>query len=208
MTESLPLWLPAWLLALLLPPVAVVMLLLWAAQLRRRGRFEGGAGRFHGLGRYLDTPRLRELALDLAALGSATVVSVFTPLFALLFWLAGLERAALLLLMVSALAGVLGTTLKRLTRRVRPDAATTTHFGSSFPSSHTLMGSTLYGATAVLLLGRVAEPLSAAALAAALLLSLLIGASRVLLRVHYVSDVIAGWWVAAALVGSVWLMSR
>lgn len=208
MTESLPLWLPAWLLALLLPPVAVVLLLLWAAQLRRRGRFEGGAGRFHGLGRYLDTPRLRELALDLAALGSATVVSVFTPLFALLFWLAGLERAALLLLMVSALAGVLGTTLKRLTRRVRPDAATTTHFGSSFPSSHTLMGSTLYGATAALLLGRVPESLAAAALAAALLLSLLIGASRVLLRVHYVSDVIAGWWVAAALVGSVWLMSR
>lgn len=195
-----------WLLAAALPLAAVGLMLLWAAQLKRRGRFDGGVGRFHGLGRYFDTPRMRELALDFSALGSATLVSTFTVLFALLFWLAGDRLGALLLALTSGVAGASGTTLKKLTRRVRPDAAAATHFGSSFPSSHTLMGSTLYGCTAALLAGQVADALAGAAAAAALLLSLLIGGSRVVLRVHYISDVMAGWWVAGSLVGSVVLV--
>jgi len=207
MTESLPLDAPHWVIALLLPLLAVGLMLLWAAQLRRRGRFEGGAGRFHGLGRYFDTPRMRELALDFSALGSVTLVSFFTVLFAALLCLAGLPQAALLLVAASSLAGASGTTLKKLTRRVRPGAATATHFGSSFPSSHTLMGTTLYGSTAVLLLAQLPAALATTVCLGAGLLSLLIGASRVVLRVHYLSDVVAGWWVAASLIGGVWLMS-
>lgn len=203
MTDRIPIGL----IAVLLPLAAVLLMLLWASQLKRRGRFDGGAGRFHGLGRYFDTPRMRELALDFSALGSVTLVSFFTALFALLFWLEGQRGAALLLTLASSLAGASGTTLKRLTRRVRPDAATTTHFGSSFPSSHTLMGSTLYGSTAVLLVGQLPLPLAATAVTAAVLLSLLIGAARVVLRVHYLSDVMAGWWVAGSLIGSVWLLA-
>lgn len=203
MTDRIPIGL----IAVLLPLAAVLLMLLWASQLKRRGRFDGGAGHFHGLGRYFDTPRMRELALDFSALGSVTLVSFFTALFALLFWLEGQRGAALLLTLASSLAGASGTTLKRLTRRVRPDAATTTHFGSSFPSSHTLMGSTLYGSTAVLLVGQLPLPLAATAVTAAVLLSLLIGAARVVLRVHYLSDVMAGWWVAGSLIGSVWLLA-
>lgn len=195
-----------WWLAAALPLAAVGVMLLWAAQLRRRGRFDGGVGRFHGYGRYFDTPRMRELALDFSALGSVTLVSTFTVLFALLFWLAGDRAGALLLAVTSGVAGASGTTLKKLTRRVRPDAATATHFGSSFPSSHTLMGSTLYGCTAALLAGQVAASMAAVAVVSAMLLSLLIGGSRVVLRVHYISDVMAGWWVAGSLVGSVLLL--
>lgn len=200
---SLHFWLAA-----VLPLVAVGVMLLWAAQLKRRGRFDGGVGRFHGLGRYFDTPRMRELALDFSALGSVTLVSTFTVLFALGFWLAGDALGALLLTLTSGLAGAGGTTLKKLTRRVRPDAATATHFGSSFPSSHTLMGSTLYGCTAALLAHEVSPALAALGIAAALLLALGIGGSRVVLRVHYISDVMAGWWVAASLVGSVLLIKQ
>ncbi|MES2682951.1 MAG: phosphatase PAP2 family protein [Pseudomonadota bacterium] len=204
LTMTDPQW--RWWLAAALPLVAVGLMLLWAAQLKRRGRFDGGVGRFHGLGRYFDSPRMRELALDFSALGSVTLVSSFTVLFALLFWLAGDDFGALLLALTSGLAGASGTTLKKLTRRVRPDAASATHFGSSFPSSHTLMGSTLYGCTAALLLADASPALASAGIASALLLSLLIGCSRVVLRVHYISDVMAGWWVAASLVGSVLLL--
>lgn len=197
-----------WWLAAALPLTAVAVMLLWAAQLKRRGRFDGGVGRFHGLGRYFDTPRMRELALDFSALGSVTLVSTFTVLFALLFWLAGDHFGALLLALTSGLAGASGTTLKRLTHRVRPDAASATHFGSSFPSSHTLMGSTLYGSTAALLTETLPAAIATAAVVAALLLSLTIGCSRVVLRVHYISDVMAGWWVAASLVGSVLVLRQ
>ena len=200
---SLHFWLAA-----ALPLAAVGVMLLWAAQLKRRGRFDGGVGRFHGLGRYFDRPRLRELALDFSALGSVTLVSLLTVLFALGFWLAGDALGALLLALTSGLAGASGTTLKKLTRRVRPYAATATHFGSSFPSSHTLMGSTLYGCTAALLAHDASPALAALGIVAAVLLALGIGCSRVVLRVHYISDVMAGWWVAASLVGSVLLIKH
>ncbi len=204
MTESQTLrWLAA-----ALPLVAVGLMLLWAAQLKRRGRFDGGVGRLHGLGRYFDSPRMRELAMDFSALGSLAVVTLFSACATGVFWLAGDRSAALLLAAASGLAGASGTSLKKLTRRVRPQAAVTAHFGSSFPSSHTLMGSTLYGCTAVLLAPSVDTGFAVVAIAIAALIAVLIGASRVVLRVHYLSDVMAGWWVASALVASVALLHR
>lgn len=187
--------------------MAALIVLCWASVLRRQGGFEGRPGRLHGLGVYFDSARARELALDIAALGSSTLVTLLTALFALL-WLAADEAwAAVLMVLSSSLAAMFGTILKKLTRRLRPGAAAATFFGSSFPSSHTLMGSTLYGTAAWLLLGSGHS--SGAALlilGMAVLLALLIGFSRVVLRVHYLSDVIAGWCMAASLVASAGLL--
>lgn len=190
-------------LVLLLPIGAVGVLLLWAALLRRRGRFAGGPGRLHGLGRYFEAPRTRELALDFSALGSSTVVTLFTACFAGLFWLAGQAQAAWTLIGVSIFGGACGNLLKRLTRRSRPGQAGAVHFGSSFPSAHTVMGSTLYGSTAVLILPLLPSAVAPAVYGLAVLLALLIGASRVVLRVHYLSDVVAGWALAGSLVTAV-----
>ena len=198
-----------WLLALALPPLAVLLVLLWAAHLRQRGRFEGGVGRLHGLGRHFESARSSELARDLSALGSSTLVTLLGALLCGAFVLAGDVRAAVLLASLGLLAGGLGTLLKRRTARLRPGAAGSLHFGSSFPSSHTLMGSSLYGGAAVLHAAGTPDSLLALpGLVAALLLSFLIGASRVLLRVHYVSDVVAGWLLAAALIISVGLLHQ
>lgn len=194
-------------LAAALPLLAAGLVLLIAASLRRRGRFDGGPGYLHGLGRYFGAPRVRELALDVAALGSSTLVTIFTTLLALAWLLAGDVPAALLLALASALAAALGTLLKRLTRRLRPGEATAVHFGSSFPSSHTLMGTTLYGTAATLLWLDGRWPLLALlAAVAAGLAALTIGFSRVVLRVHYLSDVTAGWLMAASLVASIGLL--
>ena len=91
-----------------------------------------------------------------------------------------------------------------MTRRLRPGEATAVFFGSSFPSSHTLMGSTLYGTAAMLWVQDGPAHLSEVfAAVAAAVLALLIGLSRVVLRVHYLSDVAAGWLLAAAQVRAV-----
>lgn len=196
-----------WLLALALPPLAVLLVLGWAAHLRRRGRFAGGAGRLHGLGRHFESARAGELARDVSALGSSTQVTLFAALLAGAFVLAGDWRAAVLLVALALLAGGLGTLLKRHTARQRPGTAGSIHFGSSFPSSHTLMGSSLYGGAAVLHAAATPDSLLALpSLVAAVMLAFLIGASRVLLRVHYLSDVVAGWLLAAALITSVRLL--
>ena len=69
------------------------------------------------------------------------------------------------------------------------------------------MGSSLYGGAALLhAAGTPDSPLALPAVVTAFALSLLIGASRVLLRIHYLSDVVAGWLLAAALIASVRLL--
>ncbi|MES2884436.1 MAG: phosphatase PAP2 family protein [Pseudomonadota bacterium] len=194
-------------LAILLPLLAALVVLCWASLLRRRGGFEGRPGRLHGLGVYFDSARARELALDVASLGSSTLVTLLTTMFALLWLVADDVRAAVLLVLASSLAAIFGSALKKLTRRLRPGAAAATFFGSSFPSSHTLMGSTLYGTATWLLVGSGRWPAGEAfILAMAAMLALLIGFSRVVLRVHYLSDVVAGWFMAASLVVSAALL--
>ena len=110
--------------------------------------------------------------------------------------------------MASLLAGLSGTVLKKLTRRLRPGTTKAVFFGSSFPSSHTLMGSTLYGSAASLFLrdGHWPEG-NLLVFGMAVLLSAFVGFSRVVLHVHYLSDVAAGWVMAASLVASVTLLA-
>jgi membrane-associated phospholipid phosphatase len=204
--ESHPL--PALVVALLPPMLVCLMLLAWAARLKRLGRFAGEPGTLHAWAARLRSIRAREMALDISALGSSTLVTLLAPVLMLGFWQGGYRGAALVIGGSTALASALGSALKRLTGRVRPGAATTAYFGSSFPSSHTLMGSTLYGsAAAQFLLHEGLTPCTALAALGALLIALLIGCTRVLLRVHYLSDVIAGWLLAAALITSGVLLS-
>jgi membrane-associated phospholipid phosphatase len=88
---------------------------------------------------------------------------------------------------------ILTTTVKQLTDRVRPTfnpAAAT--LGPSFPSGHSATAAAFY-ATAALLLGRWrGRPARAVLAGLAAGIAVAVAASRVLLDVHWVSDVIAG----------------
>jgi membrane-associated phospholipid phosphatase len=88
---------------------------------------------------------------------------------------------------------ILTTTIKQLTDRVRPSlnpAAAT--LGPSFPSGHSATAAAFY-ATAALLLGRRrSQPTRAVLTGLAVGLAVAVAASRVLLDVHWLSDVIAG----------------
>ena len=67
-----------------------------------------------------------------------------------------------------------------------------------FPSGHALFSLCFYGTLAGLLVGRLRRPAARAAVwAAAALLILAIGISRIYLGVHYPTDVIGGYLVAA-----------
>ena len=88
---------------------------------------------------------------------------------------------------------LLTTTVKELAHRVRPDlnpiAAT---LGPSFPSGHSSTAAAFFAAAA-LLLGRRRSPALRAWLAAgAVGIAVAVASSRVLLDVHWLSDVIAG----------------
>lgn len=107
------------------------------------------------------------------------------------------RRRAALFLLTAVLGGwALSTILKLIVARPRPDLIPALDHVStySFPSGHAWNGMVVFGAIAL-----VAPPGARRwALAGAGLLILMIGLSRVVLGVHWPSDVVAGWIGGAA----------
>jgi membrane-associated phospholipid phosphatase len=103
------------------------------------------------------------------------------------------------LLLVVAGNGILTTTVKNLADRVRPALNPVAEtLGPSFPSGHSSWSAAFFAA-AVLLLSRGRGRRARAALAgAAAGLTVMVAGSRVLLDVHWLSDVIAGLALGSA----------
>ena len=166
--------------------------------LLRALREPGSPDRLRGPSLLLDAAR------DVTALGSHAVVSlvvVATAVFLLL-----LRKPAMALSVLAAGAGgmALNGALKLLFARARPDVVPrfVEVTSPSFPSGHALLSAAAYLSLAVVAARAVASRrvrLYVVAVAAALVA--LIGISRVVLGVHYPTDVVAGW-----IVGGLWAL--
>jgi undecaprenyl-diphosphatase len=140
-----------------------------------------------------NSPALVDFAKGLSAIGQLPVLLTIGLGCLLWLWWKNRGRAGLLLL-AAALAGrSLAELQKYEIGRVRPDIEP--HLvlvkTSSFPSGHAT-SSMIFGLTVALALA-AGTRWERAAVAFAILLSLLIGTSRVMLGVHWPSDVIGGW---------------
>ncbi|MCY4745813.1 phosphatase PAP2 family protein [Pelomonas sp. UHG3] len=141
-------------------------------------------------------PAVTRAMLDASSLGGTPVLTLFTLLAAGYLLSVGrpARAAAVAAAMVSGVLALDG--LKAVFERARPDPAfaALVQDGLSFPSGHASMSAVFYLTLGVLLAqrhGRRAERLYL--LAVATLLAALIGTSRVVLGVHWASDVLAGW---------------
>lgn len=130
-------------------------------------------------------------------LGEPVLLTIAAALLVAVLYGSGRRRLAAFVLVARVGAMLLSTGLKLAVDRTRPviDEPIATALGASFPSGHALGSAAFYATLAVLLLPR-RPPLVAAALVA-----VAVAASRVLLGVHFPSDVTAGlligWgWVA------------
>ena len=141
------------------------------------------------------SPWLTSAAVDVTALGSITLVVLFSA-FTLLVLLVLRDRmGALQLLAASAGAGVFTIVAKDLIERSRPAAADQLIVvsGYSYPSGHSVSTSALY-LTIAIIAGRYIQHSGARTaifLAVAAVFSL-VGFSRVYLGVHYATDVVSG----------------
>lgn len=106
----------------------------------------------------------------------------------------GHGRLALFLLAVRLGAQVLSSGLKAAVDRARPvfEAPVDSALGASFPSGHSLASAAVWTGLAVLALPWASHRRDRLLLAGALLVAALVAASRVLLGVHYPSDVVGG----------------
>lgn len=101
--------------------------------------------------------------------------------------------------------------LKGLFDRQRPSVSLLFQAkGLSFPSGHALMSVTFYGLLVYMVFKNVKNPpLKWSLISFLILLIIIIGMSRVYLRVHYATDVIAGYCVGFLwLVFTVWLLNK
>jgi len=147
------------------------------------------------------TPWLTITAVDVTALGSITLVVLFS-VFTLVVLLVLRDRlGALQLLTASVGAGILTLVAKNLIERIRPAEAQQLIIvsGFSYPSGHSVSTSALY-LTIAIIAGRYVQHTGARAaiFVAVSAVLIMIGASRVYLGVHYPTDVVSGISLGAA----------
>lgn len=152
--------------------------------------------------RYFANPTLDKIMIIITNIGFGTSYIVIVAITLLL--LAYLKRWRELGALTICLAGgaLLSFLLKILFHRTRPDLfRVVQETGYSFPSGHALATMCFYGMVAFLIM-RIIDSWRGrlTVMTLAVVLSMLIGISRIYLGVHYPTDVIAGY---AA--GSMWL---
>ncbi len=147
-------------------------------------------------------PRWFETAImDITALGGFAVLALVT-LLAVGYLLAINRWGGALMLLAATLGGTaISEGLKMGFNRPRPDlvAHVVETTSMSFPSGHAMLSAVTYLTIGALIAHtQESRQLRGYVLGAAILLTLLIGASRVYLGVHWPTDVLAGWCLGAA----------
>ena len=154
---------------------------------------------------------LRHGAEDVTALGGPTVLGLVVIATVGFLLLQRMERTAAFVFVASASGWLLNAMLKRLFQRPRPDVVP--HLREvtslSFPSGHAMTSAVVYLTLGALLMrisrGRVTKFYC---MAVAMFATLLVGATRVYLGVHYPTDVLAGWLVGLSWALVWWMLER
>jgi undecaprenyl-diphosphatase len=159
---------------------------------------------------------VEEMMRDFTALGS-TGVLILVVLAVGGFLVMTRKGFAALTVLIAVSSGVLlSQTMKWAYARPRPELVPhgAEVYTASFPSGHSMMSAIVY-LTLGALLARTQSGQGAKVyiLAVAVILTVLVGVSRVYLGVHWPTDVLAGWalggvWALACWLAMLWLQAR
>ncbi|MEP6592207.1 MAG: phosphatase PAP2 family protein [Acidobacteriota bacterium] len=154
---------------------------------------------------------LASAALDVTALGSATVLGLTVLAVSGFLVLQGMWRTGAFVAAASGGALFVNAALKHLFQRPRPDVVPHLRevMTMSFPSGHALTSAVVYLTLGALSM-RIAERQVTKfyCMAVAMLVTGLVGVSRVYLGVHYPTDVIAGWLIGLSWALLCWILAR
>lgn len=148
---------------------------------------------------------------DITALGGLVTLVLLTLAACGYLWLTRRHRLAVFVAACVAGGSLVNTLLKSLIERPRPDIVPhgTSAALSSFPSGHAMMSAVVFLTLgAMLAYASDTTRVKIYFLCWSVLLTLLVGVSRVYLGVHWPTDVIAGWIGGATWALLCMLMSR
>lgn len=156
------------------------------------------------------------IAEGLSRIGGPLCVTLVVAVAVLVLWLRRERVAAALVVVVALGIQLLVATAKNGYDRPRPTAGSPIAVPSSFsfPSGHAATGIAVFGLLGLLAASRLPTRAGRiAAISAGFVLGLLIGASRLVLDVHFLTDVLAGTalglaWLSACLLGAALLAGR
>lgn len=154
---------------------------------------------------------LRAALLDLTAVGGPTVIILVVGAVAGFLCLQTRYRTAMVVVAAAVSGEVVNMLLKQLFMRPRPDVVP--HLrdvaSASFPSGHAMESAIVYLTLGVMLM-RVAERriTKLYCLGIAVLVTFLVGSSRVYLGVHYPTDVLGGWMLGFLWASICWLTEQ
>ena len=162
-------------------------------------------------------PALTAIMQVFTALGSTAGLTILTAICAVLLFMRGHRVRALVLTATMVGSSLLTVALKEIFRRARP--STDTLLGNpasttSFPSGHSFNTAVFAGLLAGMALMSTASILyRLLAILAAVGAILMVGASRVYLGYHWMTDVLAGWslglaWLCLVTLALLWLRGR
>ncbi|TQN43081.1 undecaprenyl-diphosphatase [Blastococcus colisei] len=136
---------------------------------------------------------------DLGGNGAAILVFTLTTVFLLI---RGRRRLAAFAVATGVGLAVLVPVTKALIGRARPvveSPVSDIPSNASFPSGHAMVSVVTFGMLALLVLPAVRRRARPWVVVAAVLVALVVGFTRLALGVHFVSDVLAGWFLGAGL---------
>ena len=153
---------------------------------------------------------LQIMGRDVTALGGVIVLAGMTLAVAGYFVLVRQYHVIVLLLIATAGGAALNTGLKHLIGRERPpeEGRAVAEISKSFPSGHAMLSAAVYLTLGVLLARMTkSRKVKFYFLSLALLITVMVGVSRVYLRVHWPTDVLAGWVIGLAWAILLWLIA-
>jgi len=154
---------------------------------------------------------IEEPLIDLTSIGGPTVLWLIVVAVAGFLVLQTRYRTAIVVVLTSATGELLNTAMKHLFNRPRPTIVPHLRavYSTSFPSGHAMESAIVYLTLGAILM-RAAESrvTKIYILGLAVLLTVLVGVTRVYLGVHYPTDVIAGWIVGFFWASVCWLVAQ
>jgi undecaprenyl-diphosphatase len=154
---------------------------------------------------------LHEAGLDATALGSPLVLAFFVFASIGLLYFEGQKRVAAMTAWTAGSGVVLSLFLKFLFERPRPEVVPHLRLvtSTSFPSGHSMGAAVVYLTLGVMFMKSFrSRRAKAFCMFWAVLITLVVGASRVYLGVHYPSDVLGGWIAGCGWATACWAIGQ